>query len=246
MQGDAPTTLCARDNPLVTPATEELVRERCVDALTDCYQQVDGVAATLQERDFLRPTRCLGWTVGDLLFHMLLDADRALRAFASPAEGPPDVDFVTYWEPWSNEDPGSVAHARFVRLSASAHQQSSTIARRWQESSAAALRAAKAADTKGFVSTQGHVLAVPDFVATLVVEAAVHHLDLVVDLPGAPEPETLPLALVRATAEGLLGSPAPARWDDRTLALKATGRAPVTAEEQAALGELAARLPVFS
>ena len=36
------------------------------------------------------------------------------------------------------------------------------------------------------VSTQGHALTVDDLASTLVVEATLHHLDLVRHLPGAP------------------------------------------------------------
>ena len=42
-------------------------------------------------------------------------------------------------------------------------------------------------------SVQGHVLRTPDSVATLMFEAAVHHLDMTVDLPGAPATGRVPL-----------------------------------------------------
>jgi hypothetical protein len=37
----------------------------------------------------------------------------------------------------------------------------------------------------------------------------------------------------------------PGGWDDRTYALKGTGRVPVTGAERAAIGPLAGRLPLF-
>lgn len=40
-------------------------------------------------------TRTSVWTVRELLFHLLLDAQRALVAFSSPTHGPADVDNVT-------------------------------------------------------------------------------------------------------------------------------------------------------
>ena len=223
-----------------------LVDERYLDALASAYEGVAEAVEGREERDFLRPTRCTGWAVGDLLFHMLLDAERALRAFASPADGDPDVDYASYWEPWSAADDQALDHARFVRLSASAHRSLATIAIRWNDASSAALRAARAADPSGYVSTQGHVLAVPDFVATLVVEAAVHHLDLVLDLPEASGPGELPLRFVRVTVEAMLGRSVEMDWDEATLALKATGRAELTGAERDNLGALADRFPVFS
>jgi hypothetical protein len=95
------------------------------------------------------------------------------------------------------------------------------------------------------VTTQGHVLATADFIATLVVEASVHYLDLTVGLPAAPPPDAAGLALVRRVLDGLLGTPIPGGWDDRTYALKGTGREEVTAQERSAFGPPAGRLPLF-
>jgi hypothetical protein len=98
------------------------------------------------------------------------------------------------------------------------------------------------------VGTQGHVLGVPDFVSTLVVESTVHHLDLVVELPAgapgaAPDPEAL--ALTRAVLEGIHGAPLPAAWDDVTSVLKGTGRVGLTDADRAALGDAADRVPLL-
>ena len=50
------------------------------------------------------------------------------------------------------------------------------------------------------------MLTVADFLSTLTVEAAVHHLDVVIRLD-RPGPAAGPLAEVRRVLEGLLGSP---------------------------------------
>jgi hypothetical protein len=94
------------------------------------------------------------------------------------------------------------------------------------------------------VRTQGHVLTVPDLLSTLVVEAAVHHLDLVVRLD-RPGPAAEPLAEVRRVLAGLLGAPLPASWDDVTAARRSTGREELTAEDRATLGSRAAAFPLF-
>ena len=83
-----------------------------------------------------------------------------------------------------------------------------------------------------------------DFLSTLTVEAAVHHLDLVIQLD-RPGPAAGPLAEVRRVLEGLLGSPLPARWDDATAARRGTGREPLTDEDRAELGATAAAFPLF-
>src|SRR5215471_10467074 len=141
----------------------------------------------------MRPSRCAGWAVTDVLYHQLLDARRALRTFATPSEAAPDRDDVSYWRAYApgGEEPGSAdeaaAHARYVRIAASAYPPG-WLAWEWSETAAAACRAARACRHTA-VATQGHVLSVTDFTATLAVEAAVHYLDLTVSLPPAPPPD---------------------------------------------------------
>jgi hypothetical protein len=54
------------------------------------------------------------------------------------------------------------------------------------ETGRAVVTLAERTDARACVATQGHTLLVEDLVATLAVEAAVHHLDLVTDstVPG--------------------------------------------------------------
>jgi len=75
------------------------------------------------------------------------------------------------------------------------------------------------------------------------VEAAVHHLDLRPSLDTRPDPA--PLAAVRHVLDGLFGTPTPSHWDDVRYIVVGTGRAPLTEEERAELGEAADRMPVF-
>ena len=227
----------------------ELDRADVEFALQAVYQNVTTVADGLSDADLMRPSRCAGWALGDVLYHQLLDARRALRTFASPSAEPPDADDVGYWRSYSPEGeyaPGSgeaAAHARHVRIVAAAYPPGA-LAWEWRETAAAACRAARACPHEA-VTTQGHVLTTADFIATLVVEAAVHYLDLTVGLPAAPPPDAASLALVRRVLDGLLGTPMPGGWDDRTYALKGTGREEVTADDRAVIGALADRLPLF-
>jgi len=215
-----------------------------VEALDDEYGALGELMPSLTSEELLVPSACLGWTVGDLVFHMLLDAQRALVTFNSPSPGPPDRDHASYWEAFQASDDDAHAHARFVRLSASAHSDPTTIVRRWLETAAAAGRNARATENVEYVATQGHVLTTGDFIATLVVEATVHHLDLVENLEGRPGPSARGVTVTMGTIDALLRAPRPRRWDDLSYIRKATGRAPVDDEELPA--ELAARLPVFS
>jgi uncharacterized protein (TIGR03083 family) len=230
----------------------DLDHAAALDALETGYRNVTDVVTGLSEADLMRPSGCAGWAVTDVLYHQLLDAQRALVAFATPVTEPADRDDVSYWVAFAPQDgeagdlarAEAAAHARFVRVAASAYPPG-TLARVWTETAAAACRAARACRAEA-VTTQGYVLRPADFTATLAVETAVHYLDLTVSLPSAPPPDPASLALVRRVLEGLLGSPLPTSWDDAGAAVKGTGRAPLTDEDRALLGSLAERVPLFT
>ncbi|WP_262285035.1 maleylpyruvate isomerase N-terminal domain-containing protein [Micromonospora sp. MA102] len=219
------------------------------EALAQAYDGITAVVTRLDDAGLQRPTRCQGWLVADLLFHVLCDAQRALVALASPAPGPADVDDVSYWRAFTpgGDDEASVKHAWWARRSAAAFDRPSGVVRIWSDTAPAAVRAAAAADPDGHVTTQGHVLRVPDFLATLTTEAVIHHLDLVVDLPDAPLPAEAPTRVAVATVDGLLSDDAvrPTGWDDRDYLLKATGRVPLTDRDRLELGEAAGWFPLL-
>ena len=215
------------------------------DAVTDAYRRLSRVAESLGDADFLRPTLCAGWATGDILFHVLTDAQRALVTLASPAPATPDVDFVTYWKSWSPGDPGALIAARAVRIGASAFPAPRSLVNLWIATSEAALRMASQARPDEFVTTQGHILGVRDFLATLAVEATIHHLDMTAYLGTLVPPSDIALKLVRVTLDGLLGTNLPAGWGDSEYALKGTGRIALSATDRSTLGRCAARFPLF-
>ncbi|HEX2057110.1 MAG TPA: maleylpyruvate isomerase family mycothiol-dependent enzyme [Actinomycetota bacterium] len=221
---------------------EHVERHEAFAALDAAYGAVDAVAASLTQDELVAPSGCRGWLVSDLLFHMLLDAQRALVTFHSPTPGPADKDFVDYWRGFTSTDEWATGHARFVRVSSAAHSSPDLVVRRWRETAAAARRAASAAEAP-FVTTQGHVLTTADFIATLVVEATIHHVDLVATLRDKPPPPVPAIALTTKTLDGLLASPRPSEWDDLTYLRKATGRETLTEAERRTFGTT---IPVFS
>jgi uncharacterized protein (TIGR03083 family) len=228
---------------------DQLSRELAETALDGAYVQVSDLVADLDPASFQRPSRCAGWAVGDVLYHQLLDARRALRTFSSPAAGQPDRNDVSYWRPFSADGeiaPGSPAaadHARHVRIVASAFSPAE-LTWEWTETAGAARRAAKACPHE-LVTTQGQILRTADFIGTLAVEAAVHYLDLTVEIPAAPPPDPVSLGLVRRVLDGLLGEPPPEGWTDLTYVLKGTGRLALTETDRTQLGASAARFPLF-
>jgi len=214
-------------------------------AMVASYRAVTGDAEKLDDDELARPSGCRGWSRGDLLFHMLLDAQRALVIFATPAGGEPDADFVSYWAPFRPGAAGYAAHARFVRRVASSYRSDLVIAGLWAQTAAAAAHTAAALPADVRLATQGHVLAAGDLLATLAVEATIHHLDLVAGDESLAGPSGPGLAVARQTLDGVLGEPVPVGWDDVEYVLKATGRAELTAGDRAGLGVLAARFPLL-
>ena len=216
-------------------------------ALTRAYEDLTAAAAALDGTSCWAPTGCLGWSARDLLHHLLGDAQRALVALAAPlppGAGAPDRDAVTYWRdaPSGRDDPDQrgLRAERVLAATWGLESLVSTAAGTW----AAVLALADRTDPDALVATQGHVLRVEDLLSTLAVEAAVHHLDLVVGLDrGGPGAE--PLAEARRVLEGLLGRPAPAGLDDRAWVAVATGRLAPSPEQTRSLGEDAARLPLL-
>jgi hypothetical protein len=206
------------------------------DGFAKAYEGVDRFASSLSRQDLLATTRCRGWVVADVLNHVLADAQRALIALASPVPGPAGVDFAGYWRAFADAGADdAIGHIWSVRRSAASFRDGVGNVVLWRETSPAAVRAASLADPAGFVTTQGHVLAVPDFLVTLATEAVIHHLDMTVDIPDAPAPHVDALALAATTLNRLAGAMTrPTEWQLEEYVLKATGRVSLTAEEQAA------------
>ena len=203
-----------------------------LEALRTAYRGLTAVVTAVSDEDWARPTRCAGWSVGDLVFHVLADARRALVALATPATGPADRSFVTYWRDYPS-GPRDERQTAATRAAARALGRPA-LRELWTTTAPAAVRAAAAAPPDGHVATQGHVLAVPDFLLTLATEAAVHHLDLGIGIPGPAA-----LAAAVATVDGLAGGRRDTGRDEVSYLLKATGRLDLTAAERAA------GLPVF-
>lgn len=71
--------------------------ERCgvEGALAAGWEKVTSVTAGLGDAEMMLPSRCAGWVVADVLYHLLLDAQMALVTFASPGTAPPDADDIS-------------------------------------------------------------------------------------------------------------------------------------------------------
>ncbi len=215
-----------------------------LELLRSTYGALAGLVGDLTPGEGVQPTGCAGWAVLDLTQHLLDDARRGLVALATPAGGPATTDAVAYWRSWqpSPEEDDDTAWRTRVRASVTGGLPG--LAPLYAETAAAVGVAAGRVGPGELLATQGWVVGAGALLSTLAVEAAVHHLDLVVhlDRPG-PGPEAL--AEVRRVLTELLGGPLPAGWDDATAARRGTGREPLTDADRSALGEAAARFPLF-
>jgi hypothetical protein len=215
-----------------------------VSLLGTAYRDLSGVLSSLTPEEGFEPTGCAGWTPVDLGFHLLSDARRALVALNTPASAAADTTAVDYWTAWRPPEPGDDEELWSTRIAASVHGGIAGIAARYAEASAAVVVAAGRVAGTEVVATQGRALTVADLLSTLTVEAAVHHLDLVLRLD-RPGPAAAPLAEVRRVLEGLHGRRLPTDWDDGTAARRGTGREALSAADRAELGAAAAAFPLF-
>jgi hypothetical protein len=83
---------------------------------------------------------------------------------------------------------------------------------------------------------QGKTMTSGDFLATWVVELAVHHLDL--DVDEVSHPRAAALAVVRRTVEAVADVDLPAQWSDAEAALVSLGREPLPADADHLAGVL--------
>lgn len=212
--------------------------------LSAAYGEMSDVLADLDDAEATRPSGCAGWAVLDLAQHLVSDVRRGLVALSTPSEAPADTDAVGYWRTWRPTRDRDADGVWRTRVSASVSGGIGAVAAAYAETAAAVVVAASGRDLTTHVRTQGHVLTAADLLSTLVVETAVHHLDVAVDLD-RPPPAAGPLVEVRRVLTGLLGHPLPSAWDGVTAARRGTGRAPLDDEDRAALGDLAGRFPLF-
>ncbi|MGP3915844.1 maleylpyruvate isomerase N-terminal domain-containing protein [Nonomuraea sp. 10N515B] len=200
--------------------------------------------AELPDEDFAQPSGCAGWLVRDLVCHLVIDAQDVLITLVTPAATEPTRDAVTYWHvaetPPTGDDP---LDALIVRLAA-AYEEPRLLKFHLDDVGSAAGRAAELADPGLRVATRDEVLTAGDYLSAYVLEWTLHHLDLVAHLPEVAGPPAEGLARSREMLEKIAGAAFPASFSDKDALLVGTGRRAASDAEKAALGELAAKLPL--
>ncbi|RFU39714.1 maleylpyruvate isomerase [Actinomadura logoneensis] len=198
--------------------------------------------AETPDEDFERPSGCVGWSVRDLVCHLVIDAQDVLITLVTPADTEPTADAATYWDVQDGPPTGDDPLDALVPRLAAAYGDPRWLRFHLDDVGTAAGRAASLADPSARVRTKGKVLTVADYLSAYVLEGTLHHLDLIAASPDAapPPPETMSAA--RALLERIAGAPFPASLSDRSALLLGTGRRLPTDEEKKALP---ARLPLY-
>lgn len=201
-------------------------------------------AESLDDHALLASSRCHGWSTGAVIAHVHLGLQEMLLGLTHPTDEPPDADAAGYWSvpvPRTDVDADGVDSVRFVQRLATAYRRPSGGVAHLRATADGLRRAARSSPAKA-VRFQGHVLLLGDFLATWVVELAIHQLDLARDVDVAAPPRAA-LALARATVEALAEGALPGSWPDELAVLIGTGRVDLDDRRRQEAGEVAARLP---
>lgn len=214
-----------------------------MDSFSRSWAALLAAVDNLPDQAFAERSGCSGWLVRDLVCHLVIDAQDILITLVTPADAAPTRDAVTYWDisrtPPTGDDP---LDAVTVRLAA-AYEDPALLRYHLDDVGSAAGRAATLCDPGLVVATRGQALTAADYLSAYVMEATVHHLDLIAHLPDVAKPPEDGLESARLMLESIAGERFPESFSAEDALLVGTGRRAPSDAERAALGALAARLP---
>ncbi|MQY17109.1 maleylpyruvate isomerase N-terminal domain-containing protein [Nocardia macrotermitis] len=214
-----------------------------MDLFAHSWSALRATIAELHDEDFALPSGCTGWLVRDLVCHLLIGAQDVLITLVTPAAAEPTRTALSYWDIGATTPTGDdPLDALIVRLAA-AYQAPQLLKLHFDDVASAAGRAAELADPDRRVATRGEILTTADYLDAYVLEWTLHHLDLIAQLPGEPEPPAASLAHARHMLEQIAGATFPSTLPDRDALLIGTGRRAPSATERDELGALADKLP---
>lgn len=214
-----------------------LAHDSAVELLREQLDAFVQAAESFSEYDVLGASRCHGWGRLDVIVHVRAGLEEMVGVCAAQADDTPDHDAASYWASWVGDHDDPIPAMMWMRRTAAAYNRPEGALRHLHDVSSTARRALGRMPDHP-VLFQGKTMASGDFLATWVVELAVHHLDLG-EAAGLPTPGSL--AVVRRTVEAVADVDLPASWSDEAAALIALGRLPLPE----GAGELSERLPLF-
>jgi hypothetical protein len=190
------------------------------EARARLLEQVDAFVSAvgaLSDLELLGGSRVHGWSRLEVVTHVRMGLEEVVVG-AAPTDAEPDRDAGSYWVSHPDDrDDDPVPHILWLRRVAGAHARPSS-AVRMLEAAATGGRTSVGAMAEGAVAFQGTRMTTGDFLATWVVELAIHQLDL--DLPG----DVRGLDWSRATLEAIAGAALPESLDDHDAVLVGLGR----------------------
>jgi hypothetical protein len=197
--------------------------DHAVDLLLAQTNAFATAAGSFSEYDLLGAARVHGWSRLDVVVHVRAGLEEMLGVCAGRVDGPPDHDAASYWASFAADDDDPVPQILWMRRTASAYTRPTGALRHLADVVTAARMALARLDDQP-VLFQGKRMTSGDFLATWVVELAVHQLDLG-ESAGHPVPEAL--SVVRRTVESLANVDLPGPWTDEDAALIGLGRKPL-------------------
>ena len=196
---------------------------------------------------FARPTRLALWNVKELLGHLWRDLDRLRVGISAPVASEADTTAVSYWRTYDPDDRGP-AIAERARETAGAFRTGAGLARSFEENWRQGIVLARGEPPERLIVTWEPMMRLDEFVATRVLEVAVHGLDLADALDRDPWITPEATRITRAILVGLLGTEPPSSlaWEDITFIETGTGRRTLTDTDRAALDAAAHKFPLLA
>lgn len=196
--------------------------DEAVERLCAALDGFGRAAERLDDLQLLDPSLCRGWSRLEVVTHVRLGVEEMAVGTTGRTSEAADHDAATYWESHPDDrDEDPVPHLMWLRRVAGAYGRPSAAVAHLRQALDAASHAVRALP-EGVVAFQGKRMTTGDFLATWVVELAVHALDL--DLGDQPTG----LDWARRTIEAVAGADLPGELDDRTAVLVGLGRRPAT------------------
>lgn len=226
-----------------------------VDALASQLEVLQRLVAGLAEDDFVRPTRCPGWSVAELVAHCEGMLVRLVGENAEPVDGPAEIDRVGYYRydpdgPREGEDPGKtfseVIQERVIDEVAG--RTGAQLGSSLGDALAGALWGVGRIPAERVIKRSGHPrMAFGEFVASRSLEFGVHTMDIAAAVGAQERAEPAAAVIITGILDDLLGAPLPdgLGWDTTTFILKGTGRSDLSDEDRRVLGPLADRFPLL-
>lgn len=191
--------------------------------LLDELQAVVATCESLSDLDLLDPALCRGWSRLDTVVHVRSGLAEMAVGCLSVTTAEPDHDAASHWRSHPDDrDDDPVPHVLWLRRTASAYGRPSAAVRHLA-AVAGSIPSVLQAMGEHHIRFQDKVMAGGDYLATWVVELAVHHLDLAVP---APHPTPASLSVARTVLEAIAEHPLPRGMPDEQAVLVGVGRQP--------------------